>query len=982
MKKLLTLGVTLLIPVMILGQTSGKIAGTVTDEDGNPLAGANVVVVGTSSGAASGDDGSFVILNVSGGIYSLRVDYIGYKTTVISNIDVKVGLTTQLKFELSTSVVEGEEVLIVAQKRLIEPSATNSVRSVGAEEIQNSASRSVTGMLDLQPGIVIQNGELHIRGSREEEVGYTLDGADIKDPIYSGRMMSAIPEALSEIAVEAGGYGADVGGGNSGVIRQTMRTGGSNFSGTGRFESGDYGHQDITATASGPLGPVKYFLAIRKEREDDYDPTFYDGFSIENGALLPSYVAGVTPDGDSVSVVFDPEAGIKSRWSEDLSVNSTALLDLGTMNLRLSMAYNTSNWMSNSLPIFSMFNDERLPESKTDQLILGLRANYFLNANFLISGGFSTLSRNYESYDGLFGAPGNFGDALAWGDSASIAAKTDASAWQNSYTAPEYYYVGQFAFSRPSDIRTGWSKSNRGSFTFDIGATIQRDKHELKAGFERKNYSYRSYYLSTSAIAVLNYNIFNGEYTREAATSGTNSAATADLMQSNRSGNIGYNDYGKEINDEWNGPREPWSQSFYVNDKYEGEDLVVNFGVRVDQFNMDDWKMKDPSNPGYDETGQTIVEEEFLPSDTRTVVQPRLGLAFPVSDKTVFHLQYGKYAQMPELGRPYASTRYMHLVWGGQNYTPDPMGFDLDPIETTQYEIGLSYQFVNDAALDVTAFAKNTTGQLVITKNRDVSVNNTYGVDANALYYDNGDFSTINGVELTLRTRRINRLQVFGSYTWSDARGVNSDPNSSAGNLVQEALAAPPAMIMPLYYENKHRGAVALDYRFGEKDGGMLLSNVGINLQYKFNSGHPYTLSDGGMGQRSAYSGALLDDARAREPQEPIGSSTTPWNQRVNLKIDKTLNVSGFGVTVFTYIENVFNTKNVLNVYTRSGNAYDDGFLSDPALSSEIVAAQGDTYVSLYENVNLANRQHYMWDFGQDLFGSPRVIRFGASVNF
>ncbi len=982
MKKLLTLSITLLIPVMILGQTSGKIAGTVTDEDGNPLAGANVVVVGTSSGAASGDDGSFVILNVSGGIYSLRVDYIGYKTTVISNIDVKVGLTTQLKFELSASVIEGDEVLIVAQKRLIEPSATNSVRSVGAEEIQNSASRSVTGMLDLQPGIVIQNGELHIRGSREEEVGYTLDGADIKDPIYSGRMMSAIPEALSEIAVEAGGYGADVGGGNSGVIRQTMRTGGSNFSGTGRFENGDYGHQDITATAGGPLGPVKYFLAIRKEHEDDYDPTFYDGFSIENGALLPSYIAGVTADGDSVSVVFDPEAGIKSRWSDDLSVNSTALLDLGPLNLRFSMAHNTSNWMSNSLPIFSMFNDERLPEGKLTQLILGVRANFFLNPNFLISGGFSTLSRNYESYDALFGAPGNFGDALAWGDSASVAAKTDASAWQNAYTSPEYYYVGQFAFSRPGDIRTGWSKSNRGTFAFDIGATIQRDKHELKAGFERKNYTYRSYYLSTGAIATLNRNIFDGDYTREAATSGTNSAATADLKQSNRGGNIGYDDYGKEINDEWNGPREPWSQSFYVNDKYEGGDLVVNFGVRVDQFNMDDWKMKDPTNPGWDETGQTIVEEEFLPSDTRTVVQPRLGLAFPVSDKTVFHLQYGKYAQMPELGRPYASTRYMHLVWGGQNYTPDPMGFDLDPIETTQYEIGLSYLFLNDAALDVTAFAKNTTGQIVISKNRDVPVNNTYGVDSDALYYDNGDFSTINGVELTLRTRRINRLQVFGSYTWSDARGVNSDPNSSAGNLVQEALAAPPAMIMPLYYENKHRGAVALDYRFGEKDGGLLLSNVGVNLQYKFNSGHPYTLSDGGMGQRSADSGALLDDARAREPQEPIGKSTTPWNKRVNLKIDKTMNVSGFGVTVFAYIENVFNTKNVLNVYARSGNAYDDGFLSDPSLSSEIVAAQGDTYVSLYENVNLANRQHYMWDFGQDLFGSPRVIRLGASVNF
>ena len=112
---------------------------------------------------------------------------------------------------------------------------------MGAEEIQNSASRSVTGMLEMQAGVTVTNGDLHIRGSREEEVAYTIDGADIKDVVYSGRMASAIPEALSEIAVEAGGYGAHIGGANSGVVRQTLRTGGSSFGGSARLESGDYG---------------------------------------------------------------------------------------------------------------------------------------------------------------------------------------------------------------------------------------------------------------------------------------------------------------------------------------------------------------------------------------------------------------------------------------------------------------------------------------------------------------------------------------------------------------------------------------------------------------------------------------------------------------------------------------------------------------------------------------------------------------------
>ena len=214
--------------------------------------------------------------------------------------------------------------------------------------------------------------------------------------------------------------------------------------------------------------------------------------------------------------------------------------------------------------------------------------------------------------------------------------------------------------------------------------------------------------LSTGRIGTPNR--LEAAMTRADAVGGDNAVITEALRQYNRSGNIGYDDYGNEIDSEWDGPRKPTTTSFFVNDKYETDDLVLNVGVRVDNFNMDDWKMKNPANPGWDETNQGIIEDEFDKSDTKTVVQPRLGFAFPVSDKSVFHFQYGKYAQMPELTRPYRSTRYMHLVWGGQNYTPDPMGFDLDPIETTQYELGLSYEFADDAAVDITAFAKNTIG--------------------------------------------------------------------------------------------------------------------------------------------------------------------------------------------------------------------------------------------------------------------------------
>ncbi len=990
------LRITALFLVMSLTwaqQTTGKISGQVTDNAGAGLAGANVIVDGTSMGAATDNDGKYTILGVSAGKYSLTASYIGYRSTTTSNVEVKTNLTTPQNFSMESSAIEGDAITIIGEKRLVEFSATNSVRSVNAEEIQNAASRSVTGMLDMQAGVTITNGKLHIRGSRAEEVAYTLDGAQITDVINTGRDVSAIPEALAEISVEAGGYGAHVGGANSGVVRQTMRTGGNRIGGNVRFESGDFGYQDITATLGGPVGPVKFFGAVRQSHTDDSNPSFFTDFMIdldgvEGADMLDSYEAGVTLDGDTKEINFktDDGANIDHRERDNLQVNGTATMDLGPINLRLSGVLDNQKGQSNGLPIHNMFNSERQSEYERKLNMITVRGNYFINSDMLVSVGVSTLNRTYESYDGLFGAPGGFGDVLGWGDSATVVAKYSGDMatlvgnnWRSSYQSPNSYYFGQFPFAREGDIATGWGKNERSTLGIDAGLTWQRGDHEIRAGFDQKNYSYKRFYLGTSAIGGVNRMIASGDVTRDDAAGGDIQLVTDELAGTNRSGNIGYDDYGNDVNDGLDGPREPSTTSFYVNDKYEAGDVVISLGVRADQFNMDDWKLNDPTNPPWDELNKSVFADEISDSDIKTEIQPRLGMAFPVSDEIVFHLQYGKFAQMPELDLPYAATRYMHLVWGGQNYTPDPMGFDLDPVLTTQYEVGVSYQFLPDAAIDVTAFAKNTTGQIVLGVNPSVELGNNYNA-ARSSEYMNGDFTTVNGFEFTLRTRRINNLQSFVSYTYSDARGVNSDPNSNAGNLDQAALSPPPMMINPLYYTNKHRGAVSLDYRFGKEAG--LLSGLGANVQYKFNSGHPYTLSDGGMGQRAAYAGALLTDARSREPQEPIGQSTTPWQTNINLKVDYNISVGNYGLTVFAYVENLMNTKNVENVYSRSGNAYDDGFLTDPALSSEIVAAQGDIYTTMYQNVNLNNRQHYTWDYGRDLFSTPRIVKFGASVNF
>ena len=190
-------------------------------------------------------------------------------------------------------------------------------------------------------------------------------------------------------------------------------------------------------------------------------------------------------------------------------------------------------------------------------------------------------------------------------------------------------------------------------------------------------------------------------------------------------------------------------------------------------------------------------------------------------------------------------------------------------------------------------------------------------------------------------------------------------------------------MIAATRYDQRHQASAILDYRTG-KTGNMLTNNIGANLIASFNSGHPYTLSDGSMGQRDAGEGALLsdNDPRNRRPVEAINSSVTPSYFNLDLGLDKIISVGGTNVKVFLTITNLLNTQHIINVYNRTGDPYDDGFLSDPALSSLVVSGRGPEYVEMYEKINLANRNHWLNDHGFDMFGIPREIKSGIQVSF
>ncbi len=991
----------LFIVVMIIlfgttfGQTTGKLAGTVTSKDGTPLSGANISISGTSFGAAADENGDYHILAIPVSSYSVRVDYIGYKRVTINNVRISGGLTTHLDVTMEVAAVEGESIVIVAKRPLVEISSTNAVRSVDGQQIGNFATRDIAAIIATQAGVVAQNNMLSIRGSRPDEVGYELEGATTRAVRVSGiiqtgqqagtmsggggqNLVTVIPEAVEQLRIQSGGYSADLGGANAGIVQRTLKTGGGTLKGSLQYETDAISPEsnslnDLTLTLGGPLRKnIRLFTAVRKTATDNWNPQFWQGASIADGQKLPDLISGVTPSGDSVAVIIPDK--IKGRTQTGLDLNSTLLFDFNPLVIRVGGTFSSISRRLNPLPVYALFNQDRLAKRDYTSDLLNVKASYFLSKDTYLTLNLNRLSSLVETYDPNFNHS-SFGDLLAWGDSAVVAQK-GLGTYKSRWTPPDDYNISAFRFQRPGDPTTGFTKNEQSYIGANGMFVTQMGNHEIKAGADWRRWTVRLYAIGADALKSINQQIDVTPGLQANFDSEDSTAAT--LIRRSRVNNIGYDEFGNLLDSGVDQAKHPSNFSYFANDKIETKDLIVNMGIRVDQYDLDDFEI-DPTNPPYDKPAASVHADKLSKSKPRTIVEPRLGLGFPISDRGVFHLQYGKFAQMPDLAQPYKSRSSMALNLGGQNFIRDPVGFNLDPVITSQFEVGYAHQIGDNAALDITAFAKNTTGQLVVQK-FTVPGDASYGA-ADFYAYVNGDFTTVNGVEFTLHTRRINHFLTALNYTYTDARGTNSFPNSNVGNTQFES--ARPTIITPLVYEQKHRGSFDLDFHTGSGEGG-IFANSGINLLVTFNSGHPFTLSTGGMGQRAADEGALLteNDPRNRLPIEPIGASNTPWYFNTDLKADKSIKFGKVSLTAFLRVENLFNTKHVLNVYNRTGNAYDDGFLATPALSEKITAAQGASYVQMYQAINLANRQHFISDQGYDLFGVPRQVKLGITAAF
>ncbi len=237
---------------IVFSQTpKGKIAGKVVDKTtGEPLPGANVLIEGTSMVAAANFDGEYFIINVPPGKYTLIASMIGCRKMLVRDVVVYVDRTTTVDFQLEPTVIEVEPVVVEAKRPVIEKDKTSTSVNIESREIESAPIEGLKQILELTAGIMQNpNGTYSIRGGGAYELNFLINEVEqittntgvpgysfAWDKSNNSWKYDYNPLAVAQMEIISGGFSAEYGNAQSGVVKVVTKEGGPKLSGEFRFE--------------------------------------------------------------------------------------------------------------------------------------------------------------------------------------------------------------------------------------------------------------------------------------------------------------------------------------------------------------------------------------------------------------------------------------------------------------------------------------------------------------------------------------------------------------------------------------------------------------------------------------------------------------------------------------------------------------------------------------------------------------------------
>lgn len=212
--------------------TTGIISGVLTDaKTGAKLSGVNVAIKGTGMTTVTDANGYFVITNVAPGTYEVVAGLVGYGDTSKTDVQVMMDATTPCDFKLDKVEIKEKEAIVKGTRKLLQPDVTTTLYMVPSRQermVKNQPNNlyQVQGIVGTQPGVTLDaDGLPHIRGGRQEEIGYMIEGIPVMEPLTNMFGTNTVTVGMSRMQVYTGGYKAEYGNAISGVLNEIKRTG-------------------------------------------------------------------------------------------------------------------------------------------------------------------------------------------------------------------------------------------------------------------------------------------------------------------------------------------------------------------------------------------------------------------------------------------------------------------------------------------------------------------------------------------------------------------------------------------------------------------------------------------------------------------------------------------------------------------------------------------------------------------------------------
>jgi outer membrane receptor protein involved in Fe transport len=769
---------------------TGKISGQITDsQTSEPLIGVNVIIDGTSLGAATDIEGRFAIIQIPPGTYELTATTIGYTRYHVTDVRVLIDQNNRMDFTLTSTAIEGESVTVVATRPVVRPDVATSVTALRGNEVRELPVATVSAAIALQAGI--EDG-LVIRGGGAEELLFQIDDITLRDARNNQPITSIPISSIQELSIERGGFNAEYGQVRTGVVNIVTREGGkSDYEGT------------ITAKY-GPAAPKHFGISpfdknsmwMRPYMDDDVAWTGTD-----NGAWN-IYTQDQYPDFNGWNAVSEQLLS-DSDPSNDLSPLAAQKLFMWQHRRTPptdQIDYNLDFGLGGPVPgISEQLGDLRFylsGRTQREMLLIPLSRDDYLDHDFMISLSSDLRPGMKLRYIGLKGRSSNVAQNYdeAGGSSTAyirspyqIALATGVSQISSRIFTPSYYSMAVLNHSMNAlqmnhtlSAKTFYEISiERVSRSYLTGPIDERDTTQnvmIAPGYYVDEAPFGFSGLPETGIGNEATDFFFGGHM---ATTRDSSSTTSNTIKFDLTSQVNFENLIKtgfelvieDLNISHGLVKDlfpdanvysrfrdrPIRGGAYVQDKYEVKEFVLNLGIRADYSNprkewpdlvlfSDEWN--EYASPAYhaDSSYSTKKAEAIL------AFSPRLAISHPITENSKLFFNYGHFQQSPTNEQRFKEGR------GALGELDDFGNPDLVLEKTISYELGFDYSIFNEYLIQVSAFYHDIFDQQDYTQysSREFSFRQV----------NNNSYEDIRGFELSARKNEGRWLTGFFNYTY------------------------------------------------------------------------------------------------------------------------------------------------------------------------------------------------------------------------